>query len=449
MFGVFWFGWQVAMAQSFKLMRYDEDYSALKLDTTGKIYNKIKYIGLAANRSIYLSVGGEIRYEYAGKVDENWIAGQGYNYSLLQRYSLNTNLQLGSRFRVFAQVNSGLENGSKYGPAPVDEDKLNIENLFAELKVWQKDDQSFSVRAGRQELNYGTGRLISVREGTNVRLYFTGAKAMYKSKNFTVDGFAMMADNVYPGVFDNKLTHQVNLWGVYSTLNVPGGGNFDFYYLGTKNKDKEFEEGVANETRHTIATRYWKNGGGFIYNLEGAYQFGTFGKGNINAWTAAIDMGYVFDKVKGKPSINIRNDYISGDTKKGDGNLQTFDPLYPKGGYFGFNPLIGPANLIDLHPYATYSLSEHCDIQADVVFNWRYSTQDGLYRPSGNFNLPGASSSQKYIGTTYLVSAEYRFSKFFSLNSGVQYFKTGAFIQDVIQPTASSWFYNLQFVFKF
>ena len=437
------------MAQSFKLMRYDEDYSALKLDTTGKIYNKIKYIGLAANRSIYLSVGGEIRYEYAGKVDENWIAGQGYNYSLLQRYSLNTNLQLGSRFRVFAQVNSGLENGSKYGPAPVDEDKLNIENLFAELKVWQKDDQSFSVRAGRQELNYGTGRLISVREGTNVRLYFTGAKAMYKSKNFTVDGFAMMADNVYPGVFDNKPTHQVNLWGVYSTLIIPGSGNVDFYYLGTKNKDKEFEEGVANETRHTIATRYWKNGGGFIYNLEGAYQFGTFGKGNINAWTAAIDMGYVFDKVKGKPSINIRNDYISGDTKKGDGNLQTFDPLYPKGGYFGFNPLIGPANLIDLHPYATYSLSEHCDIQADVVFNWRYSTQDGLYRPSGNFNLPGASSSQKYIGTTYLVSAEYRFSKFFSLNSGVQYFKTGAFIQDVIQPTASSWFYNLQFVFKF
>ncbi|MFC0514795.1 alginate export family protein [Mucilaginibacter angelicae] len=443
------FGLQAALAQSFKLMRYDEDYSAFKSDTSCKIYNKIKYIGLSANRSVYLSFGGEIRYEYAGKMDENWIAGQGYNYSFLQRYSLNTNLQLGSRLRIFAQVNSALENGSKYGPAPVDEDKLNVQDLFAELKVWQKDDQSLSVRAGRQELNYGTGRLISVREGTNVRLYFTGAKAMYKSKRFTVDGFAMMADNVYPGVFDNKPTHQVNLWGAYSTLIIPKGGNFDFYYLGTKNNDKAYEEGIANETRHTIATRYWKNGGGFIYNLEGAYQFGTFGKGNINAWTAAIDLGYVFDKMKGKPSINLRNDYISGDKKKGDGNLQTFNPLYPKGGYFGFNPLIGPANLIDLHPYATYSLTDQCDIQADVVFNWRYSTQDGLYRPSGNFNLPGASSTQKYIGTTYLASAEYKFSKFFMLSSGVQYFKTGAFIEDVVQPTAGSWFYNLQFTFKF
>ncbi|MFC0513060.1 alginate export family protein [Mucilaginibacter angelicae] len=446
---LFLFGRQSVLAQSFKLMRYDEDYSALKSDTSGKIYNKIKYIGLSANRSIYLSVGGEIRYEYAGKMDENWIAGQGYNYSLLQRYSLNTNLQMGSRFRVFAQINSGLENGSKYGPAPVDEDKLNVQDLFAELKVWQKDDQSISIRAGRQELNYGSGRLISVREGTNLRLYFTGAKATYKSGLFSVDGFAMMADQVNPGVFDNKPTHQVNLWGAYSTLIIRKGGNFDFYYLGTQNSNHRFEEGVADETRHTIAARYWNYGGGFIYNLEGAYQFGTFGKGKINAWTAAVDIGYVFDQLKGKPSINLRNDYISGDQKQGDGNLQTFNPLYPKGGYFGFNPLIGPANLIDLHPYTTYSLSSKCDLQADVVFNWRYSIQDGLYRPSGNFNLPGAGSSQKYIGTTYLVSADYRFSRFFSLSSGAQYFRTGAFIQDVVKPTANSWFYNLQFTFKF
>jgi hypothetical protein len=440
---------QLAVAQSFKLMRYDEDYSALKTDTSGKLYLNIKYINLSASRSNYLSVGGEVRYEYAAKFGENWIAGQGYNYSLLQRYSVHTNLQLGSRFRIFAQVNSGLESGSKYGPAPVDEDKLNIQNLFAEFKFWQKDDKSFSVRAGRQELIYGTGRLISVREGTNVRLYFTGAKVMYKARRFTADGFVMMADHVYPGVLDNKPTRQANLWGAYSTLMIPKAGNFDFYYLGVKNSDKEFEEGTANETRHTIATRYWKNGGGFIYNLEGAYQFGRFGAGNINAWTAAIDLGYVFDKVKGSPSINLRNDYISGDMKNGDRNLQTFNPLYPRGGYFGFNPLIGPANLIDLHPYTTYSLSDKFDLQADVVYNWRYSLQDGLYRPSGNFNLPGARSSKRYIGTTYLLSADYRFSKFFSLSSGAQYFKTGAFIQEVIKPTANSWFYNLQFTFKF
>lgn len=441
--------YQAALAQSFKLMRYDDDYSALRSDTSRSLYSRIKYIGLSENRSIYLSVGGEIRYEYAGRFDENWIAKQGYNNSLLQRYSIHTNLQLGSRFRIFTQLNSGLENGSIYGPAPVDEDKLNVQNLFAEWQIWRRDNQSLSLRAGRQELNYGTGRLISVREGTNTRQYFTGLKAMYKSNRLAIDGFAMMADNIQTGLLDNKPTHQVNLWGTYATWVIPKGGNFDFYYLGVRNNAKEFEEGIQNELRHTLAVRYWKYGGGFIYNMEGAYQWGRFGTGNISAWTAAIEAGYVFNEIKGKPTINFRNDYISGDIKKGDGNLQTFNPLYPKGGYFGFNPLIGPANLIDIHPYATYSLSEHLDLQGDLVFNWRYSAQDGIYHPSGNFNLPGAGSSKKYIGTTYLLSADYRFNPFTSLSSGVQYFRTGAFIHDLVQPTANSWFYNIQFTFKF
>lgn len=437
------------LAQSFKLMRFDEDYSSLKTDSSKGFYHDLKFIPLSKSRDTYLTLGGEMRYEHVNRYNENWLQGQGYNNSFLQRYSVHANVEFGPRFRVFAQLNSALEGGSKYGPSPVDEDKLAVQNLFAEYKAWQGGSKSLSFRVGRQELNYGAGRLISVREGPNVRLYFTGAKAMYHSPRFMVDGFVMMADNVNPGVFDNKLTKQANLWGAYSSLIIPKGGNFDFYYLGYKRRNARFEEGTADELRHTLATRYWKNGGGFIYNLEAAYQFGTFGKGRINAWTAAIELGYVFDHIAGKPTINLRNDYISGDSRQGDGKLQTFNPLYPKGGYFGFNPLIGPANLIDLHPYAFINLNDNWTLQADLVYNWRYSLQDGIYHPSGNFNTGGSASSHRYIGTTYLLSSEYQFSKFFTLSGGAQYFNRGAFIADIAQPSANSWFYNLQFTFKF
>lgn len=436
--------------QTFKLMRFEEQYDNLAADTDLNLYNAIKYTRLSErNTSIYLSLGGEVRYEYAGRFEENWIAGQGYNKSLLQRYSLHANLQLGSRVRVFTQMVSGLENGSKYGSGPVDEDQLNIQNLFAEWKVWEEKEKGFSLRVGRQEMNYGTGRLISVREGTNIRQYFTGAKVMFQTKHLSIDGFTMMADQVHPGVLDNKPSHRTDLWGVYSAFTIPKAGNIDWYYLGVRNDNRKFEEGVANELRHTVALRYWKNGGGFIYNLEGAFQWGKFGSGNISAWTAALEAGYVFDRLKGRPSINLRHDYISGDRHQGDGQLQTFNPLYPRGGYFGFNPLVGPANLIDLHPYASYSASDKLDLQADLVLNWRYSLQDGIYRPSGNFNTGGSDSKQRYIGTTYLLSAEYRPGRFFSANMGAQYFKAGAFIQDILQPATDSWFYNIQFTFKF
>ena len=437
-----------AFGQSIKLMRYDEDYSSLK-DSSRNFYNALKFMPLSVDKNVYVTFGGEIREEFGGKINEDWIKDQGFNSSFLQRYSLYADLNLSKRLRFFAQINSALENGSKYGPSPVDEDQLAVQNLFAEYRILNRSGNKLAVRVGRQEINYGSGRLISVREGTTVRQYFTGAKMMYASPKFTIDAFALQADEVNFGVFDNKPSHQANLWGVYSNLNIEKGGNFDFYYLGTRRDHAEFEEGIAKEVRHTLATRYWKSGGGFIYNLEAAYQFGKFGNGQINAWTTAIEFGYLFEDTKFKPSINLRNDYISGDKRAGDGNLQTFNPLYPKGGYFGFNPLIGPSNLIDLHPYLTLTITDQLTVQADVVFNWRYSLNDGIYRPSGNFNTAGSFSNHRFVGTTYLLSADYRFNDHLSISCGGQYFRVGSFIKDLVPQFANSKFFNTQISFKF
>jgi hypothetical protein len=435
-------------AQGFKLMRFDENYEHLK-DSVRTGYQILKFIPLSKDNKSFLSFGGEMRTEYGGKFNEDWINDQGYNASLLRRYAVHADLQINYRLRVFAQLNSALENGSKYVPAPVDEDQLVMENLFADWSILKTKTQQLSLRLGRQEINYGSGRLISVREGTTARQYFTGAKLWYEVKDFKLDAFVLASDEVKPGVFDNQVNHQANLWGVYANRNIPKSGNFDFYYLGIRRDDARFEEGIAKELRHTIATRYWKNGGGFIYNLEAAYQFGHFGTGTISAWTAAIDFGYTFENLKFKPSLNLRNDYISGDEKAGDGNLQTFNPLYPKGGYFGFNPLIGPSNLIDLHPYLILTLSDRLMVQTDLVMNWRYSIEDGLYRPSGNFSTAGASSDRRYIGTTYLLSAEYSFNKFLTLSCGGQYFQAGNFIKSILPSTADSKYFNLQLSFKF
>lgn len=448
--GLFYLTALQVTAQKFKLMRFDEDYSYLQNDTAASWYTKLKFAPLSASGKNYLSFGGEARYEYVYTHDADWNEnGEGTNGYLLQRYDVHADLHLGQRLRVFGQLRSALENGSKDPPRPIDEDQLNVQNLFVDVIAWQKNKQQLTIRAGRQELDYGTGRLISVREGPNVRQYFNGGKIMYNAPSLAVDGFVMEDDHVQKGVFDNKSSHEINLWGMYAHLIVPASGNMDVCYIGIHRDNAVFEEGQGRELRHTIAARYWKYGGGFIYNVEGAYQFGSFAGGRISAWTAAFDLGYKFDQVKFAPSVNLRNDYISGDAKPGDGKLQTFNPLYPKGGYFGFNPRIGPANLIDLHPYVTLALTSKLTMQADAVFNWRYSLMDGIYRPSGSFNLAGEGSSSRYIGTAYLLSVSYAFSKYMVLNCGGQFFKTGAFIHDKIQPAANSSFANVQLAFKF
>ncbi|WP_343706183.1 alginate export family protein [Flavobacterium sp.] len=439
----------MASAQNFKLLRYDENYEFLK-DSNRNFYERLKFIPLNQKKDIYMSIGGEARYEYVDFNNEDWGRFNiGHNNFLLQRYDLHADIHLGKTFRIFAQLRSALEDGRTNGARGIDEDQLNVQNLFLDVNVWQQKDKKITIRAGRQELDYGSGRLISVREGPNARLYFTGGKIMYSSARVSVDAFAMMADTVYTGVFDNKMSKQLNLWGAYSKIIFPKAGNLDLYYLGFRRDASVFEEGIAPERRHTIGSRLWKYGGGFIYNLEAAYQFGTFGSGNINAWTGSIDIGYMFENTKFKPTINLRNDYISGDKNQGNGNLQTFNPLYPKGGYFGFSPQVGPVNLIDIHPYATLDLLSNLKMQLDVVLNWRYSTQDGVYRPSGILNLRGSDSNEKYIGTAYLANFTYGINKYISVVSGIQYFKTGAFINDVIPNSKDGVFFNARLTFKF
>lgn len=439
----------VAGFSQFKLMRSDENYSDYK-DSVHSFYNSIKYIQLSKSGNSYMSVGGEARMEFVYFSNEDWgRMGIGRNPFFLQRYDVHADFHPGSRMRIFGQIRSAWESGRKNGPRPIDEDHLNIQNLFIDVDVVKTAGEKLTIRAGRQELDYGSGRLVSVREGPNLRLYFDGGKLMYQKGNFRSDVFVMMADTINTGTFDNKSSKSVNLWGSYSTLILPKSGNLEFYYLGIQRKNAAFEEGMANETRHSIGGRFFRYGGGFIYNFEGLYQFGKFGAASIHSWTASADIGYLFGQSRWKPSLNLRNDYISGDARPGDGKLQSFNPLYPKGGYFGFSPQIGPVNLIDIHPYATLIPGKKIIAQADVVLNWRYSTGDGLYRPSGNFNMAGSSSSKRYIGTAYLFSIAYAINKFISMNTGIQYFKTGPFIRDMISTPKDGVFVNTRLAVKF
>jgi hypothetical protein len=438
-----------AVSQDFQLLRYNENYENLK-DSVHNFYNTLKFLPLSKNKKMYVSFGGEARLEYVYMFNESWGKfNTGHNDFNLQRYDFHGDIHIGSRLRVFAQLRSALQYGRKNGSRPIDEDKLNVQNLFVDAVVWNKSPRSFTFRIGRQEMDYGSSRLISVREGPNARQYFTGAKAMYASSRLFTDVFVMKADTIKPGVFDNKTSKNVNLWGIYSNWKISNIANLDFFYIGIYRKNAVFEEGVANETRHTIGARFFKDVGGFTYDIEVTNQFGKFGNAKIRAWAGTIDLGYQFQYVKFKPAINLRNDYISGDSHKADDRLESFNPIYPKGGYFGFNPQVGPVNLLAIHPYATFQLLHNLLFQTDLVINWRQSLQDGVYRPSGTFFLAGSSSSNRHIGNAFLASTVFSFNRFITLNTGIQYFKTGSFIHDIIPHSKNGMFFNARIKFMF
>jgi len=128
------------------------------------------------------------------------------------------------------------------------------------------------------------------------------------------------------------------------------GGNVDFYYFGIENDNAVYNQGAGHELRHSIGTRIWGKQAGWDYNVELVYQFGTFGDADISAWTAASEAGYTFANAPLRPRFFLKADIASGDQDPNNPNLNTFNALFPKGAYFSETGLIGPANIIDVHP---------------------------------------------------------------------------------------------------
>jgi HSP20 family molecular chaperone IbpA len=117
---------------AYKPLRYEEDYSYLKdPDRRTDLLDALKYIPLSSREGWYLSLGGEIRERYeffhneeSGSQPAN---RHGNNSYALQRYLLHGDLHLGSHFRFFLQVVSGLENGRIGGPRPdIDRDIFDV-----------------------------------------------------------------------------------------------------------------------------------------------------------------------------------------------------------------------------------------------------------------------------------------------------------------------------------
>jgi len=417
----------------YRQLRYDEDYRFLAKRADRDFFDPVKFVRLNESGNAYLSIGGEIRERYEYFENPLWgSAPQDADGYLLQRYMLHSDLHWTDAFRLFVQVKSGIDTDRTGGPRPTDRDELDLHQTFFDLKFPIGSETTFTIRPGRQELVYGSSRLISAREGPNVRQSFDAARGIFSFGGLRIDAFVARPVETNPGIFDDNPDPHWALWGVYSVFPAHAlpGGKIDLYYLGYENERARFDQGTANEERHSLGTRLWGQPNGWDYNFEFVYQFGHFGRGDINAWTAASDTGYTFQQAPFKPRIGLRADITSGDADRKNSNLQTFNPLFPKGSYFTESALIGPANHIDLHPSVAFRLIDDLTLTLENDTFWRESPGDGLYGPAVNLLRSGATSRARYVGTQPSIMVEYQPNRHLFFAANYSHFFSGRFIKE-------------------
>jgi hypothetical protein len=399
-----------APVRTYNLLRENDDWSFLADPSQrSDFWDPIKHIPLGCE-ACYLSLGGEIREAFERVGNDNWGKQPYSNAFLLQRYMLHSDWHLGKRFRVFVQLKNGLEDFRAGGPRPIDEKRLDFEAAFLEVGDTHKKNWAV-LRVGRQELNYGSGRLVSVREGPNVRQSFDGVKIRSKAGAWNVDAWAVRPDLDKLGFFDNAPDHTTAFWGVYATRPLRRGVGYDLYYLGLDRKDATFERGTAAELRHTAGARLWRpiatQEPGADFDYEGVVQFGTFGSDDIRAWTLASDTGYSLTTMPLRPRFSIKADVSSGDNP-GSPTLGTFNPIYPIGNYFGVlaDTGPGPVNFIDVHPRIQTQLGHGVSVSTDLIVQWRENLNDGVYAVPGFLLVPADGSRARFVG--YRPGAEVR-----------------------------------------
>jgi hypothetical protein len=423
-----------APGRTYNLLRENDDWSFLADPSQrSDFWDPIKYVSLACD-GCYVSFGGEIREAFEQVGNDNWGKQPYMNAFLLQRYMLHSDWHLGKNFRIFVQLKSGVEDFRAGGPRPIDEKRLDLETAFLEVGNTHKKNWAV-LRIGRQELNYGSGRLVSVREGPNVRQSFDGVKIRSKAGAWNIDAWAVRPDLDKPGFFDNAPDHTTAFWGVYAARPLKRRISYDLYYLGLDRKNATYERGTAAELRHTIGARLWRpiatKEPGADFDYEGVVQFGSFGSDDIRAWTFASDTGYTLTTVPLRPRFSIKADISSGDNP-GSHTLGTFNPVYPIGNYFGVlaDTGPGPVNFIDVHPRMQTLLPHGISISTDLVAQWRENLDDGVYAVPGFVLVPANGSRARFVGYRPGAEVRWQIDRHAYLQADYGIFYAGQFLKE-------------------
>jgi hypothetical protein len=416
----------------YPIPRFNEDWSHLRdASTRDDAWDAVKFVPLSRDGRVFLSLGGEGREAYERFGNQNWgLTAPDPSGYWLQRGLFHADLHVSSRVRVWGELSSSVEAWRVGGPRPVvDEDKAAVHQAFIDVTAHAPSGSLVLVRAGRQELAFGSGRMVALREGTNVPLSFDGLRTTARAGGWLVDGILAKPVATRPGVFDDETDHHFTLWGLYSSRSFARRAKqstADLYYFGIDRLAGRFDQGTAHERRHTIGARIWRRDR-WAYDAETMYQFGEFGSGRIRAWRIAAEGSYHLTAARWQPQLGLGFDVATGNKNPRSPDLQTFNALFQSGTYSGRAQILGPANTIRLEPSIALLPAPHVTVSAGWGFYWRQSINDGLYGIAGNLIVPSNGVTGRYEGSRPIAEVDWQITRHFSVYVNYIYVFNGPF----------------------
>ncbi len=312
-------------------------------------------------------------------------------------------------------------------------DELDLHQAYVQF-----GDKPLMVRLGRQELDFGSRKLVAAPTWNNLLRSFDAGRVSYASDLLDVSAFCGSVVTPVDDQF-NEHRHGERFSGIFATLKPVRDHKLDLYALRLHTWNDEFfvtgenkEKGPTD--RYTYGARLYGDilPKRWTYDVEAAIQRGHYADDRIRAWAFHADTAYTFLDLPWQPTIQPVFNFASGDKNPKDGINGTFDPLYTSthGMYGGIMDLVTWKNIEVAGLRLRAKPVPKLLVAAEVHRYWLAEDKDAWYLGTKkSFRRDKTGKSGDNVGTEVGGWARYTVSKHLEFEGGIAHFFPGRFAE--------------------
>ncbi|MCC9599161.1 alginate export family protein [Stieleria sp. JC731] len=338
---------------------------------------------LHLSERLLLSTGGEFWVRYTNETNSRLqAANNDFTLAHVRQYA---DFWFGESLRVYGEYVWADSFDEELSPVPPDVDRGDILDLFVDLKLGELGGESVYVRGGRQELLFGSQRMVTPLPWANKRHSFDGFRMFRHGKETDVDAFWTKYVPPQASEFDSA-DDQQTFAGLWWNDHSKKGSSKDLYYLFYDNENTVSQLGIGRAPfqTHTVGSRWSGNQDGFMWDIEGAMQFGRQADRDLVAGMGTVGFGKGCPDAPWSPTFWMYYDYASGDNDLSSGDAHTFNQQFPFGHYyFGWMDLIGRQNIHDLNAHLYLYPNKWTTMWLQYHHFYLAEERDALYNAGG------------------------------------------------------------------
>ena len=392
-----------------KSNRWQEDWSPLR-DPALRMapLDGLKYIGLSdVDPARYLSLGTTLRERFETN-DAPALGAGGTNRDsyVLERLQVHADLHLDERWRLFTQLEDDRAFG-KRTRGPADQDRVDLRLAFAEV-VDAFSSGTLKARVGRQDFAFDLQRFVSSRDGPNVRQSFDAVWVDWETPDWRF--IAFVSEPVQykdEHDFDDSSNGTFRFHTLRVERHVLGDNELSAYWSLYERGNAHYGDATGYERRNAYDMRFAGSARDLDWDAEAMVQSGRVGRSAVRAWDIGARAGYTFSGIPWRPRAGLQFDAASGDKRRDDGTVGTFNPLFPNGNYFTLAGYTGDTNLLHLKPSVTLRPATGLSVVGAIGLLWREATADAVYLQP-NVPIAGtAGGGRRWTGSYAQLRMDY------------------------------------------